>query len=404
MGYTGINLLSVKSRNRSQILKLLNDHGPTSRKDLAEQLGLTTAAVSTLCGELLTEGILYEKGEVLPEEGRKAGRRKILLDIDYDYRYVLCIAIEANECDISVCNLRGEHCITRRINTNGAAGPEVFLKLVSDAGKALLWEQGIERSQLLGAGVTVPGIVRRTDGVASHAYRIWDKPVAVQKLLEANLECPVAVENNVKAFALAELLYGSGKTLQNMVFIKWGPGVGSAIVTDRRIYEDRNFKSAEIGHICVDPNGLPCRCGRRGCLETRVATHQIVKRLQSICTAENTPKLWKLLQGDPASFGVRKLYQALQDPDVAVAEAVDEEIQCLASVTAMILTMLAPDQLIVFGQMFELPYVLEGLISHCSQYDPAYDGEYIRMSELNGRTEYIGPLAAAASSFFFQKQ
>lgn len=106
MGYTGINLLSVKSRNRSQILKLLNDHGPTSRKDIAEKLGLTTAAVSTLCAELLAEGMVYEKGELQPEEG-KAGRRKILLDINYDYRYVLSIAIEANECAISVCNLRG---------------------------------------------------------------------------------------------------------------------------------------------------------------------------------------------------------------------------------------------------------------------------------------------------------
>ncbi len=402
MGYTGINLLSVKSRNRSQILKLLNDHGPTSRKDIAEKLGLTTAAVSTLCAELLAEGMVYELGELVPEEGKRAGRRKILLDINYDYRYVLSIAIEASECSISVCNLRGENCITRRLNTNGEAEPETFLKLVSDAGKALLWEQGIDRSQLLGAGVTIPGVVRHTDGVASHAYRIWDKAVPVREILETNLDCPVAVENNVKAFALAELLYGSGKTLQNLVFIKWGPGVGSAIVADRRIYEDRNFKSAEIGHICVDPNGLPCRCGRRGCLETRVATHQIVKRLQSICSETNTPKLWRLLQGDPASFGVRQLYQALQDPDTAVAEAVDAEIQCLASVTAMILTMLAPDQLIVFGQMFELPYVLEGLISHCSQYDQAYNEDYIKMSELNGKTEYIGPLAAAVNALFFQ--
>lgn len=107
MGYTGINLLSVKNRNRCQILRLLNDHGPTSRKDIAEKLGLTTAAVSTLCGELLTEGILYEKGELVAAEEKRAGRRKILLDINYDYRYVLSIAIEANECAISVSNLRG---------------------------------------------------------------------------------------------------------------------------------------------------------------------------------------------------------------------------------------------------------------------------------------------------------
>ena len=401
MRYTGINLLSVKNRNRCQILRLLNDHGPTSRKDIAEKLGLTTAAVSTLCGELLSEGILYEKGELLGD--RHAGRRKILLDINYDYRYVLSIAIEANECAISVSNLCGEHCITRRLKTDGEMAPEAFLKLISDVSKALLWENGIEKGQLLGAGVTVPGIVSRTEGIASHAYRIWNEPVNIHKILEESLDCPVAVENNVKAFALAELLFGSGKTLQNLVFIKWGPGVGSAIVADRRIYEDRNFKSAEIGHICVEPNGLQCRCGRRGCLETRISTHQIVERVKKICSAENTPKLWKRINGNPDKLNVHELYEALRNPDTALADVMDREIQCLASVTGMILTMLAPDQLIVFGQMFGLPYVLEALISHCSQYDPAYDADYIKMSELNDKIEYIGPLAAAVNSLFFQE-
>ena len=83
MAYNGLNLENVKNQNRSSILKLLNDHGPMSRKDISARLGLTPASVTTLCAELLAQNILVELGEV--QQGNRAGRRKILLGINYTY-------------------------------------------------------------------------------------------------------------------------------------------------------------------------------------------------------------------------------------------------------------------------------------------------------------------------------
>ena len=154
-----------KSQNRSSILKLLNDHGPMSRKDISARLGLTPASVTTLCAELLAQNILVELGEV--QQGNRAGRRKILLGINYTYRYVLSISIEMPSTCITLCDLRGEHCSTRRIPTDIAAPPELFLKQVANVGKALLWENSIGREQLLGAGVSVPGPVDREKGVST---------------------------------------------------------------------------------------------------------------------------------------------------------------------------------------------------------------------------------------------
>ena len=79
-------------------------------------------------------------------------------------------------------------------------------------GKALLWENSIGREQLLGAGVSVPGPVDREKGVSTHAYRIWNQSVQVASLLAQALECTILLENNVKAFARAELTYGLGRT------------------------------------------------------------------------------------------------------------------------------------------------------------------------------------------------
>ena len=139
MAYSGLNLGNVKNQNRSSILKLLNDHGPMPRKDLSARLGLTPASLTTLCGELLAQNILFELGEV-QQEDKRAGRRKILLGINYAYRHVLSISIEAPATSVTLCDLRGEHCITRRIPTDTSVEPEVFLKRVANVGKALLWK------------------------------------------------------------------------------------------------------------------------------------------------------------------------------------------------------------------------------------------------------------------------
>ena len=92
MPYNGINLENVKNQNRNAILKLLNDHGPMPRKDISAQLGLTPASVTTLCGELMEQHMLFELGEM--QGDKHVGRRKILLGINYEYRYVLSISIE----------------------------------------------------------------------------------------------------------------------------------------------------------------------------------------------------------------------------------------------------------------------------------------------------------------------
>lgn len=400
MPYSGINLENVKNQNRNAILKLLNDHGPMPRKDISAQLGLTPASVTTLCGELMEQHMLFELGEM--QGDKHVGRRKILLGINYEYRYVLSISIETPTTCVTLCDLRGEHCITRRIKTNTAIQPEAFLRQIANAGKAMLWENGVAREQLLGAGVSVPGPVDRERGISTHAYRIWDQPVEVTKVLTEALECVVLLENNVKAFAQAELTYGLGRKKENLILLKWGPGVGSAIIAQGSIYDSKTHKSAEIGHVRVEKDGKLCRCGRRGCLETRVASHPIASHLRQVCSAETTPLLWSAVNGEPERITVHNLdiLTALEDPGMWAA--LEEDITVLANVVGGILTMLVPDQMILYGNMFKLPHFKEKFIAACKRYDPAYDENYLRVSELDAKIEYIGPLAVVANELFYQ--
>ncbi len=398
MGYTGYNLGNVKISNRSSILKLLNDHGAMSRKDIASETGLTPAAVTLICTELLSAGILVEKGEV--EEEKRAGRKKVLIDINYQYRYVLAISIEAMTTCVTISDLQANCLAIRKIPTDSSREPEQFLKSIVDEGKALMWEQGINKDQVLGVGVSVWGVVDRRNGISQHAMRVWPEPVRVREILRKYMDFPVIVENNIRAFAEAELIYGSGKKQENLLFIKWGPGVGSAIIVRNQIYRGYECKSGEIGHVVVVKNGKKCHCGRRGCLETRVATHPIAERVREVCSRERMPVLYELVHGDVDLIQARNIREWIAADDAGMWEVLDEVIEELAIIVVNAITIQAPDQVICFGEMFHMPHFYEKFVKYCKHYDSSYTEDYVVKSALAHKFEYIGPTAVVVNELF----
>lgn len=409
MGFqTGINLENVKVRNKSAVLKLLNRNGAMSRKDIAKEVGLTPAAVTLLCTEMMEDGILLEKGEV--QEERRAGRKKILVDIAYSCKYVIAVSIETKKTYITICNLKGQISTGRIIRTDASAAPRDFLKLIDKECKALLWESEKRHEDIIGMGICIPGIVDRKRGVSIHAYGIWNEEVDVKGIMEEYIQCPVIVENNVNAFAEGELLYGIGKMGENLLFVKWGPGVGSAIVIQNRLYEGKNYKEAEIGHYIIEPNGKKCRCGRQGCLETRVSTKEIVESIRSIYSKEETPKLYERTNGSielitEESFTEwveNKGKETLDLSDEAVVKILHSSIERLARAIVNVLTILAPDHTILFGFMLENEEIRKIFIHYCKKYDPDYNENYIQKSKLSQKIYYIGATAIVTSELFFE--
>lgn len=402
MPYTGINQGGVKNNNRSAILKLLNDQGAMSRKDIAASLGLTAASVTVICAELIASQVLCELGEA--QEDKRAGRKKILVGINYNRWRVLSISIESAETCISVTNLAGKQGVFKRLKTDASVAPEAFLRRVADECKTLMWENGIAKDALLGAGVSVPGRVERETGVSLYAYRIWDTPVPVGARLREYLDIPIILENNVHAFAEAELIFGSGKDLENMLFIKWGPGVGSSIVIHKEIYDSNRSKNAEIGHLIMKSQGRECRCGRRGCLETFVSTHAMAEQLRDACAKERTPRLYEKVDGDLSAVSAQNFTQLLSLEEPAMWEIIDEDVEMLARSVCNVITMLAPDQVIVYGKLFEQSALMERFMAHCRKIDEGYAEGYIIRSKMSDKIDYAGPLALVVNRLFLSGQ
>lgn len=402
LSYTGINQESVKNYNRSAILKLINDQGAMSRKDIAAALGLTAASVTVICSEMIDNQVLCELGEA--REDKRAGRKKILVGINYDRWQVLSISIESAETCISVTNLGGTQGVFKRIKTDTSMTPVSFLHRVADKCKSLMWENSIAKDTLLGAGISVPGEVDRDAGVSLHAYRIWNEPVPVCACLREYLDIPVILENNVHAFAEAELIFGSGKDIENILFIKWGPGVGSSIVIHKKIYDSNRSKNAEIGHFIMKSKGRECRCGRRGCLETFAGTHAMAEQLRNACTMDRMPQLYERVHGDLSTISAQNFTQFLQLKDPVMWQVIDTNVEMLSHSVCNAITMLAPDQVIVYGKMFEQPSLMERFMAHCKKIDKQYNEDYITRSKLSDKIDFVGPLALVVNRLFLPGQ
>lgn len=222
-----------------------------------------------------------------------------------------------------------------------------------------------------------------------------------KKILEDETGVPVCVENNVKAFALASLIFDREHSADNILFVKWGPGVGSAIVINGEVLNGTDSGSSEIGHYIVDLNGEKCRCGRRGCLEIEVSAHAVIKRIRAVYSKETTPMLFKATGGDAEKIDIKQILSSAKS-DSAVKAELERCADSLAKAVTNAATVIAPDSVVAFGYMFESD-IFDLFAKRCAQYYSGFGRGYIRHSPLDGKHSFIGPAAAAAKKFFFEK-
>ncbi len=379
MKYQGINLENVKLSNRSSILLLLNNNGAMSRKDIAETVGLTAASVTLICSELMEEGIIVELGEAAEE--KRAGRKKILVDINPEYRNVLCIAVESDTTYIAVTDMKGNMLCSCSLPTDKHAKPEQFFRNVTDECQRLFWKNNIVREKLLGAAVTIPGSVDRKRGISLNTYSIWTESIPVADLIKKDLGLQVVVENNLKAYAQTEVYFGLGRTVSNLFILKWGPGVGASIIIDGKIYQGSNKMAGEIGHMTAVKNGRSCNCGRKGCLEAYVSTKAIADDVQAELdrTDENADKLVR---------------------DENIEKIIDNKIDMLAFNLKNSISILDSKNVVLIGYMFEIPGYMERFIKAYKEYDPLVSDDFFVKSDLHVNREHTEGLAVFLNEVF----
>ncbi|GAA0360489.1 ROK family protein [Microbispora corallina] len=243
--------------SRTAILATLGQAGPLSRSELARRLDLSPATVTQVTRRLIEQGMVEEL-ERVPSRG---GRPAQLLGLVGSAGRAIGVKIAADHAVAVVVRLDGELLEEREIPLDAGA-PDCL-----DRVAALLRPLASDGPRLLGVGVGVAGVVDSPDSGVVQAPTLGWTAAPVGPRLRASLELPVLVDNDVNTLAVAERLYGRGRSHRDFLVVTIGRGVGLAIVVDGGLLRGAHGGAGEFGHLPVAADGPRCACGNTGCLE-----------------------------------------------------------------------------------------------------------------------------------------
>lgn len=276
----------TRAHNAALVLRALYDFGPISRADVARLSGLTRTTVGDVVGSLIEDGLAREIGRG-PSTGGKA---PILLELIDGARHVIGLDLGENVFKAALVDLRGQVQRTIERPVVGLGG-EQRLNVVHDLIDEL--SRG-SRATLLGIGVGTPGIVDAATGTIRWAVSLDWQDLPLGEILRARHGVPVEVANDSRAAALAIELF-AGQRRSNLVAIRVGLGVGAGVVLGGELFHGDGFGAGEIGHVVVEDDGVECRCGRFGCLETVASSRAILEQATSAAKQDRESPLGRRL-------------------------------------------------------------------------------------------------------------
>lgn len=243
------------------VLRALSAAQALSRSELASKTGYSRAAITSIARDLITSGLLFESDMVYGQ-----GRPSVRLAINADGGYLIGLSLVEDPAPIVLTDLRGN--LRARAAFPRSEDPDTLGQRIRDALPALRDDAGIAPGAVVGIGMAVPGYVDQTQRVCLQSnFMGWqDTPVAER--IEAATGIPTYVENDANAVAVCEKLFGQARESADFALFTLGEGIGGALFIGGHLHRGHSGGAGEISHATMDMDGLPCRCGKRGCLTT----------------------------------------------------------------------------------------------------------------------------------------
>nr|WP_244501115.1 ROK family transcriptional regulator [Streptomyces sp. TP-A0874] len=364
----------MRQRNLSLVMHTIAEHGPASRAAVAGHIGLTRAAVSTLVDELARAGLLVELGRT---RTRSVGRPGSTLAFGESGPAGIGAEIGVDHLAVCAVDLSGR--VRARIEeeaANRGRAPGPVLEQLGRLGAAVVAAAEREGLRPAGVAVAVPGLVARGSTVVVRAPNLGWEDVDLGPALQHALPLRLTVDNEANLGALAELRLGDPRPAPRDFFhVSAEIGIGAAVVVDGELLRGARGFAGELGHVPVRPEGRPCACGGRGCLE-QYAGEEAVLRAAG-------------LDGS----GVALLRQRAEEGDRRVRSALVDAGTALGTALAGVVNLLDPQTVVVGGALAELsPWLLPAVRREMAGRRVRHEG--IVVSRL-GRD---GPLLGAAHS------
>lgn len=254
----------TKNSNFLLVFQLIRSEQPISRAAISKKLGVSRSTVSAIVDDLLNKKVVIEKG--FGNSTKEGGRRGIQLGFNPKSAYGVGVDIGGTKIFIVITDWDGEVVFKEKFKTVSDA--DEIMALIKQSIK----KSGVDEQLIIAMGVGVPSITNTVTGEVVDAPALGWRNVPLRDMIQKQFNFPVFINNDVRCAALGERWLGSGDKSHHILFIAFGTGVGSAIISNGQLIEGHNFSSGEIGYF-IDmedvENGLGNKPGQFGTFENK---------------------------------------------------------------------------------------------------------------------------------------
>ncbi len=260
--------------------------------------------------------------------------------------YVVGVDIGGTKLATVVADNTGHILNKVRKPTLAERGPEDTLQLLFEMVHETIELTGLERTAISAMGVSCGGPLDTKTGIVYSPPNLpgWDA-LPLKAELESEFQIPVTIENDANASALAEYRFGGGRGYNVVLYMTMSTGIGGGIVFDGRIYHGTNDSAGEVGHQILLPDGPPCGCGKRGCLEALCSGPAIARRAQAAVRDEKAlaTALLDLAGGCVTAVRSEHVLEAARHEDALALRLVGETAYYMGWGIANLVNILNPD-------------------------------------------------------------
>jgi glucokinase len=268
-----------------------------------------------------------------------------------------------------------------RIPTASVAGGPGMLDALLNLIATIVEQEGGTKN-LRGVGIGTPGFVGRDGTIIGRAVNLpgWEGTRLYEPIME-RFGLKTIASNDATAATLAEARFGAGRGIENSVFYALGTGIGGGIVANGRLYRGSRGMAGEFGHVSIDPEGVPCACGQKGCVECYASAPAIAHWARTLCdsNAAEATEFARMVRAAGDSLTAKQVYEFVNRGDAVALRVNDFVCDKLARAIGGAITMLSPDRVVLGGGVmmagtvivdtvakFLPKYALPEPLSHCT--------------------------------------
>ncbi len=242
------------------------------------------------------------------------------------------------------CSLIAEKSIATDRSMTAGTLAKVLMRLVRE----LMTENGVNASGIQTIGVGVPGTANGRTGRIEYANNLPFCQGNLRQLLQNQTSKKVYFENDANAAAWGEYLVLDEKP-DSFLMVTLGTGVGGGIILNGKILRGVNYAAGEFGHMTIRYNGIPCNCGRRGCLEAYASAEALIARARKVMDKRKKSLLRELCLENRGNMNARLVFDAYRQGDKTAVKVVRKYAEYLSEGLANLINILQPEVLCIGG-------------------------------------------------------